>query len=238
VTLWQHAAGLATVIRGGEYLPLRLIDAVEQNGVRKELPGPEAKRVFSKETCDEVREMMRLGAREGTGKTIYCPYLEMGTKTGTAEKVAGEVCLHAELEHNRKHNCRGARACRRALVGVHDAHRGPCYTSSMCVFGRVPGTEREILVLVVVDEPRGGKKFGADVAGPAALAILEQALGTRREGARPPELSPEGFADLEPVDSKTRAGDASRANAPRPAVAGSQPRASLLPWEEGPLAAR
>lgn len=243
VTLWQHAAGLATVVRGGEYLPLRLLDAVEQNSVRRELEPAGGKRIFSKETCDEVREMMRLGAREGTGKTIYCPYLEMGTKTGTAEKVAGEVCLHAELEHNRKHNCRGARACRRALVGVHDAHRGPCYTSSMCVFGRVPGTEREVLVLVVVDEPRGGKKFGAEVAGPAAIAILEEALGTRREGTRPPELSPEGFAELEAPEASDAKGAKSRGNPPRASagrsmVAASPFRNALLPWEEGPLAAR
>jgi hypothetical protein len=25
----------------------------------------------------------------------------------------------------------------------------------MCAYGRVPGTEREVVVLVVVDEPRG-----------------------------------------------------------------------------------
>jgi hypothetical protein len=182
-----------------------------------------------------------MGAREGTGKTIYCPYLEMGTKTGTAEKVAGEVCLHAELEHNRKHGCRGARACRRALVGTHDAHRGACYTSSMCVFGRLPGTEREVLVLVVVDEPRGGKKFGADVAGPAAIAILEEALGSRREGTRPPDLSPEGFADLaipDPPDPKDRGERNARAAlAPRSPVA-IPARGAPLPWEEGPLAAR
>ena len=245
VTLWQHAAGLATVVRGGEYLPLRLVDAVEQGGVRRELPAPARKRVFSPETCEEVREMMRMGAREGTGKTIYCPYLEMGTKTGTAEKVAGEVCLHAELEHNRKHGCRGARACRRALVGVHDAHRGPCYTSSMCVFGRLPGSEREILVLVVVDEPRGGKKFGADVAGPAALAVLEEALGTRRDGASPPELSPEGFADLAGPALYVRTASAPQ-RAPTPptpptpmgTIATGSARMSPLPWEEGPLAAR
>jgi hypothetical protein len=148
----------------------------------------------------------------------------MGTKTGTAEKVAGEVCLHAELEHNRKHNCRGAKACRRALVGVHDAHRGPCYTSSMCVFGRVPGTEREILVLVVVDEPRGGKKFGAEVAGPAAIAVLEEALGTRARELFARAVA-EGFAELEapgaPTQGRELRGNPPRASAGRSMVAAS-----------------
>ena len=34
----------------------------------------------------------------------------MGTKTGTAEKVASELCLHVELAHNQEHDCRGNRA--------------------------------------------------------------------------------------------------------------------------------
>jgi hypothetical protein len=230
VTLWQHAAGLASVIRGGEYRPLALVEAIEQGGVRRPVPLADPERVFSQRTCDEVREMMNLGAREGTGKRVYCPYLEMGTKTGTAQKVGTEICLHAELEHNRIHGCHGAKACRRALVGVHDAHRGPCYTSSMCAFGRLPGTEREIMVLVVVDEPRGNLKFGADVAGPAAIAILEEALGSRRDGVRPPELSPEGFAEM--VLEKPSARVA------RAAVGAAVNNVLPLPWEEGRLAAR
>lgn len=230
VTLWQHAAGLATVIRGGEYRPLTLIEAVEQNGVRRTVPLPEPRRVFSQHTCDQVRDMMQLGAREGTGKKVYCPNLEMGTKTGTAEKVANEVCLHVELEHNRVHGCHGAKACRRALVGVHGAHRGPCYTSSMCAFGRLPGSEREVMVLVVVDEPRGGQKFGADVAGPAAVAILEEALGSRRDGVLPPELSPEGFAQIASKPSVERVAVSSRDAA--------SSHVCPLPWEEEHLAAR
>jgi len=226
VSLWQHAAGLASVIRGGEYRPLVLLESIEQAGRRWSLPLADPVRVFSPQACASVREMMVLGAREGTGKKVYCPHLEMGTKTGTAEKVRDEICLHAELEHNRKHGCRGKRACRKALVGVHDAHRGACYTSSMCAFGRLPGTEREVMVLVVVDEPRGGLKFGADVAGSAAVAILEEALGSRRDGSPRLVLSPEGFAEI---------GLAS--------LAGGDTRAAL-PWEampaegEGSLAAR
>jgi hypothetical protein len=77
-------------------------------------------------------------------------------------------------------------------------------------------------------------KFGADVAGPAAVAILEEALGSRRDGARPPELSPEGFAELNPRDTVDRLADSSR-------VAGSTSglgRGVPLPWEEEDLAAR
>lgn len=196
VTLWQHAAALATVVRGGEYLPLRLIDAVEQHGERWPLASPAARRVFGREACEQVREMMMLGAREGTGAKVYDEQLVMGTKTGTAQKVPGEVCLHVEAQHHLEHaGCTGSRACRDRLKGVH-IHR-TCYTSSMCAFGRLPDSDREVMVLVVVDEPRKGKKFGADVAGPAAAAILKEALGTTHGGVRALPLSPEGFVGFE-----------------------------------------
>ena len=231
VTLWQHAAALASIVRGGEYRPLTVIEAVEQAGVRRPLPLAPAHRVFAPHTCDQVREMMAMGARSGTGRTVYCDHLEMGTKTGTSEKVGNEVCLHVELQHNRDHGCRGAKKCRKALVGAKRDHR-TCYTSSMCAYARVPGTEREVLVLVVADEPRGGKRYGSEVAGPAAAAILEEALMTRRDGVRPPELSPEGFAHLVAEESAP----ASRAQASgkkKNTNAGFQ-----LPWEGTRLATR
>jgi cell division protein FtsI/penicillin-binding protein 2 len=236
VTLWQHAAGLATVVRGGEYRPLTLVEAVEQDGVRRSVPLAPGHPVFSRATCDLVREMMAMGAREGTGRKVYCPYLEMGTKTGTAQKVGTEVCLHVELQHNRDHGCRGARACRKALVHAKRDH-GTCYTSSMCAYGRLPGTEREVLVLVVVDEPRGRQKFGSDVAGPAAAAILEEALGTRRDGVRPPALSPEGFAELFAEEPEAPQG-APQSAAARPSRATNPNDRFQLPWKESRLAAR
>jgi cell division protein FtsI/penicillin-binding protein 2 len=216
VTLWQHAAALATVVRGGEYLPLRLIDAVEQQGRRWPIASALPRRQFGAQACEQVRQMMMLGAREGTGAKVYDAQLVMGTKTGTAQKVPGEVCLHAEAEHHLHHaGCVGAQACRQQLAG-QKPHNGACYTSSMCIFGRLPDSAREVLVLVVVDEPRRGKKFGADVAGPAAAAILAEALGRTHAGARPPQRSPEGFVSLE-------AG---------PAGAARAPALSDQPWRE------
>lgn len=197
VTLWQHAAALATVVRGGEYLPLSLFDAVEQEGRNWPIASALPRRVFGAEACEQVREMMKLGAREGTGAKVYDPSIVMGTKTGTAQKVGDEVCLHVEAEHHLHHaGCTGSRACRQKLVG-QKPHRGLCYTSSMCIFGRLPDSEREVLVLVVVEEPRKGRKFGADVAGPAAYAILAEALGRTHGGVRPKGDAPPGFVSFE-----------------------------------------
>lgn len=196
VSLWQHAAGLASILRGGEWKPLRLFEFVEQGGERYEVPvAEEPRRVFTERTCIRVREMMYMGAREGTGRSLNDPTLAMGTKTGTTEKVGTELCLHLELEHNRlvregkasggeAHRC--GRTCRAELVARETPHKGSCYTSSICAFGHLQTDEealaREVMVLVVVDEPRGGEKFGSRVAGPAAMRILQEALGRTEDG--------------------------------------------------------
>ena len=203
VSLWQHAAGLAALIRGGEWRPLRLIDAIEQDGLRYELPYAEPERVFSTQTANEVRRMMALGARIGTGEPVagpdVLPELVVGTKTGTAEKVPTEPCLHHELVDQLRHQrerSRCTRACRRRLVAQPRVHR-TCYTSSMCIFGRRLDSDREVMVLVVVDEPRGREKFGSRVAGPTAVAILQEAVGATALGEKPVAKVVDGFLPSE-----------------------------------------
>ena len=165
---------------------LRLVTAVEQAGARFELPRASGERVLGRQACDEVRRMMALGAEHGTGRAVARAernpeFAWLGTKTGTSEKVLSEVCLHAELDHVTSVHADGApcpSACRGALAGLRSYHRRsrPCYTSSMAAVGRLAGDEREVLVLVVVDDPRGKAKFGADVAGPTAIALLRRAF--------------------------------------------------------------
>jgi cell division protein FtsI/penicillin-binding protein 2 len=196
VTLWQHAAALATIARGGVRRPLRLLTAVEQDGRRWELPLAPGERVLSERACADVRAMMAVGAREGTGERVanpeHCPELDyVGTKTGTTEKVEAEVCLHVELRHNLAHeagetSC--SKACYRALRGQRDHKRRgrTCYTSSMCALGRLTPEGREVLVFVVVDEPRSKEKFGADVAGASAVRLLRLALHLDPEVDVPP----------------------------------------------------
>lgn len=189
VTLWQHAAALASVVRGGEWLPLRLMDAVEQGGRRWLLEAAEPERVFGERACEQVREMMRMGAREGTGMRVAAPELlpglDVGTKTGTAERVGSELCIHIELQHQARHaaeSTRCSRECRKAAKALPNPHRGACVTLSMAAFGRRLDGEREVLVLVMVDEPVHKARYGSDTAGPAAVAILREALGVTALG--------------------------------------------------------
>lgn len=201
MTLWQHAAALAAVVRGGEWLPLVLVDAVEQNGELHQLPRAAPERVFSQATTAQVREMMRLGAREGTGKPVASPAklpgFIVGTKTGTTQKLAVEICIHQELAHQAQHARSStccSKSCRATLVGRREGHAS-CYTSSMCIFGSREGSERELMVLVVADDPRGRKgHFGSQVAGPTAVAIFKEAHGDTHLGdPRVPDLIA-GFA--------------------------------------------
>ncbi len=206
VSLWQHAAGLATVMRGGEYLPLRMIDGVEWNGELRPLPLAEPVPVFSREACDQVRMMMRRGAEIGTGRHINGAEEELGTpirllsKTGTTEKKDTEPCLHLDLERNAQNL--GKQRKDPAFVTFKQMmasqmlngppHERTCYTSSICLVGKVVGEERELMTLIVIEEPTGKNKFGSDVAGPTAIAVLKEALGLTQGGA--PVAS---FANLE-----------------------------------------
>jgi len=195
-TLWQHMQALTTILRGGVFKELRIADSISHEGHRYELQRGEPSRLFERGTCATVRGMMELGAREGTGKGLYRDDIVMGTKTGTAERVKTEVCLHVYG--------RAAAALREAgepvtsnlyreLRGVRKEHQR-CHTSSIVAVGRRRGDEREIAVFVVVDEPRVGGHFGSKVAGPAAMEILVEALGLTRNGEETMDDLVPGFA--------------------------------------------
>lgn len=194
VTLWQHAAGLATVMRGGEWRPLTLVAGIEKSGRFVAAPPRAGRMVLHPQACAIVREMMELGAEEGTGRHVFRPELSMATKTGTAEKTPSEVSMHvlgpavaAAAEAGRAFTGEDFRALpKRGSVAN-------CYTSSMCAVGTHPDGDRELLVLVVVEEPSGKQKFGSKVAGPAAIQILEAALGLEPvETTAPPQLADSG----------------------------------------------
>jgi len=213
-TLWRHAEALATILRGGEYRPLSLVSGVEQGERHLAVPQAEPARVFSTRTCETVRDMMRLGAREGTGREVRAAFVDslsaalgaepddsafdIGTKTGTAQKVPSELCVHVELAERARWEREGLPATQLRLAALDSLEKphSRCYTSSICVFGRAPNSERELMVLVVVDEPRGKERYGSRVAGPAAQRVLAEALGLTRNGCAPSLAIAPGFGAL------------------------------------------
>ena len=82
VTPLQLASAVAALVNGGVYRPATLLKQ------RRGLP-PEGKRVLTAETSRQMRELMRLVVRRGTGRKADAVGYMVGGKTGTAEKVAG-----------------------------------------------------------------------------------------------------------------------------------------------------
>ncbi len=212
VTLWQHAQGLAAIARGGEFLPLSLVDSVHQEDLSHRFDLGERRPVLSAIACEQVLEMMAIGAQSGTGRHVandkLCPEFEyIGTKTGTTEKADTEVCIHVELEHAAEHRVKKtscSRSCYKSLKGkrLHKGKRDTCYTASMCAVGRLSEDGPTVLTLVVVEDARSDKKFGAEVAGSSAILLLRRALGLSAETGRDltlsvPELPSEAFGEYD-----------------------------------------
>ncbi len=213
VTLWQHAQGLASIARGGDFLPLSLVDSVHQEQLSHRFDLGGRRPVLSAKACEQVLEMMAIGAQSGTGRHVandkLCPEFEyIGTKTGTTEKTKTEVCIHVELQHAAEHreketSC--SRSCYKSLKGkqLHKGLGSTCYTASMCAIGRLSEDGPTILTLVVVEDARAkDKKFGAEVAGSSAILLLRRALGLSAETGRDltlsvPELPSEAFGEYD-----------------------------------------
>ena len=58
--------------------------------------------------------------------------------------------------------------------------------------------EREVMVLVVVEEAKKGGRYGSEIAGPAGLAVLRESLGLTRGGVESRMLDEKGFNVVDP----------------------------------------
>ena len=221
VSMWQQAEALSCILRGGMWKPLSLVKEVRQGDTWQavdptELGRPAPYRVFGEDTCAQVRAMMTLGAREGTGKKIVRPDIEMGSKTGTTEKERGSLSSHVEMAAmeqltltNRNLTVAEWKELRRELKRQNPTDGG-LYTSSIVVVGHLPdvdpvtgidaGWDREVMVYVAIEEPRNREKFGSRVAGPTAMKLLCESLGLTEFGEVPvvvAEGTPEGFVTVD-----------------------------------------
>ena len=154
---------------------------------------------------------MRLAALSGTGRRLVQPLIEggvpivIGCKTGTTQKEHGTACSHLERAcAEEKANERGKRArgevfneqaagrdCHEFGRSATPPHTQDCYTASMVAFGSIgdphaagprAGETREVMAFIVVDEPRGERYYGSQIAGPAVMKVLQEALGLTLNG--------------------------------------------------------
>lgn len=191
LNLLQHAAGLAALLGGGEWRPLVFTRAIQASGVRHLLPLTTGRRVVCERTSATLVKMAQLGAEEGTGKNLERPLAaQLGTKTGTTEKLPNDVCSHvwgkAYEDALEAGEAWDDQAQYRRYRGQWGAGRRSCYVSSIAAFASSPDGSKRYLVLVVVDDPHvKGRPFGSRHAGPAATDILGEALGYTVGGDAP-----------------------------------------------------
>ena len=191
VTPLQMLQVYNTIANDGVLVPLRLIaDDIGSEGDG----GPEPVRILSSEVAASLMRMLTSVVEEGTGREAVVEGFVVAGKTGTAWQPCdvGYQCVNSRDE----------------LIGRH-------HTATFA--GIVSNDDGPVLVvLVVIDEPKGERISGGRLAAPTVSRIAEYALrqlrvpaeldsipGDRRraEPAREPE--PPVLVDAQPGPSDT-----------------------------------
>ena len=90
--LTELADGYATLANGGMYTRAFAISRVEDNrGNTLYTTAPEARRVFSAETCYLLTDMLKTAVKEGTAKRLSALGYPIAAKTGTGGTAAGNT---------------------------------------------------------------------------------------------------------------------------------------------------
>ena len=152
VTPIQLAAAIGAVANDGIYNPPRLIEAFTKPDGRRVPPEGQdrdggGRRAVSGQAARTLRRMLESVTGDGTGTAAKVPGYSTGGKTGTAQKIDP--------------------ATRRYARGRHVAWFA----------GFVPADRPALVIVVMVDEPKGAKFHGGDVAAPVfsrvALPVLQ-----------------------------------------------------------------
>jgi len=140
VNTLQLARAYLTLANNGELLPVSLhpVDDV-----------PEGKRIFSKETAQQVSLMLESAVHEdgGTAPLAKVDQYRVGGKTGTAHRV------------------------------VNGKYQDDSYLSTFAGFA--PISDPEIVIVVSVNDPKGVDYYGGLVAAPVFSSVMSGALRFR-----------------------------------------------------------
>jgi cell division protein FtsI/penicillin-binding protein 2 len=177
VTPLQLTLAYAAMANGGVMMrPMLVREIRDANGNTVRRYTPEAShRVFSERTSGLLREMMTAVVDSGTAKAARVPGISIAGKTGTAQKYDPNVGTYG---------------------------RG-LYLSSFA--GIVPADQPRMVGVVVIDQPRGPKYYGGEVAAPVFRQIVQDLrrlprgpLGSSvvQVAARPPAPAPVVVPDL------------------------------------------
>jgi cell division protein FtsI (penicillin-binding protein 3) len=188
VTALQMATAFATIANDGIKVKPRIIKEIRAFGETPVVPAKsENERVVSSETARDLRRMMRRVVLAGTGKRAQLNGWTSAGKTGTAWKF-------------------------NAKSKSIDSSK---YISSF--IGMAPADNPEVVIAVVIDEPRDGARDGGGVAAPIFKQIAEDILPELRvpqdgtiatpvASARPVQPAPAGEKPAAPdIDRQKQA---------------------------------
>lgn len=148
VTGIQLAVALSTIANGGRQMKPYIVERItnEKGETIQTFQPEEVKRVISEETSKTLIALLKATTEKGgTGEQAVPQGYEIAGKTGTAQKVD-------------------------PLSGGYSTEH---YMSGF--MGMAPAEDPKIVVVVVIDEPRGNS-FGGVVAAPVFRSIVEKAL--------------------------------------------------------------
>ena len=177
VTPLQLTLAYSAIANGGVMMrPMLVREIRNAAGETVRRYAPEAShRVFSERTSAIVRELLTAVVDSGTAKAARVPGIHIAGKTGTAQKYDPSVGTYGK--------------------GL--------YLSSFAGFA--PAEAPRLVGVVVIDEPRGKKYYGGEVAAPIFRRVVEDlrrlprgplGSGVVQVAARPPAPAPVVVPDL------------------------------------------
>ncbi len=146
-----------TIANDGVLVPLKLIVDIDSNGDE----APASVRVLSSEVASSLMRMLTSVVQEGTGRAAVLEGFSMAGKTGTAWQPCdvGYECVNERDEMIGRHHTA-------TFAGIVSNDDGPA-----------------LVVLVVIDQPKGDRISGGRLAAPTVSRIAEYALRQLRTPA-------------------------------------------------------
>ncbi|WP_459077256.1 peptidoglycan D,D-transpeptidase FtsI family protein [Actinomadura chokoriensis] len=157
----QMASVYATIANGGVRVAPTLVEGtVGEDDRFTPAPAPQRRQVISRKTARQISDMLEgVTTDEGTAPKAQIKGYRVAGKTGTAEIV------------NPRCGC----------------YRGGGYTASFAGFA--PADDPQLVVQVVLQDPKRGSHYGGDAAAPVFKDVMSFALQSQKippTGSRPP----------------------------------------------------
>lgn len=147
VTALQSASAFAAIANDGIKIQPHVIKEIRQlDGKTVSKAKPEKKRVVSSETAKKLRQMLRQVVLDGTARQAQLDGYTSAGKTGTAWKYDEKL---KAINRNK-------------------------YVSSF--IGFAPVDNPSVVIAIVIDEPKGPRRHGGEVAAPIFRKIAEYVL--------------------------------------------------------------